>query len=48
MNRRVSIGNTELEVVKKYTYLGIEITSNGSFPDDIKQLCSKATKSREI
>ena len=47
MYRRFSIGNIELEVhvVNTYIYLETGITSNGSFTDIIKQLCSKATKS---
>ena len=47
MCRRFRISNIELEGVNKYRYLRIVITSNGSFTDAIKQLCSKATKSLE-
>ena len=44
INRKFNIGNQTLETVNKYTYLGIEISSNGNFNGAIKQLCSKAKK----
>ena len=43
--RKFFIGNQELEISNKYTYLGIEIAANGNFVGAIRQLCEKANKS---
>lgn len=43
--RNFEFGNEKFEVVRKYVYLGIEISANGNFTGAIKYLCDKAVKS---
>ena len=40
----IKINGNKLEVVQKFTYLGIDITSSGFFTSAIKELASKAKK----
>ena len=42
--QQFQINSYELEVVQKFTYLGIDITVSGSFTPAIKELSSKAKK----
>ena len=41
---RFKLGNTDLENVNSYKYLGLVFTSNGRFKESIKYLCNQAQK----